>query len=551
MCTRSRLLLVAAVGLLGCGRDAREPTATRTAALTSTVASDWDTFINSAFPDNNNGHSPSLFTGHNGQGGMMRALVGLRSLPREAQGRVTVNRVRLTLITRGTGLNEDIPPTPATLSLQALTIPWEEGVSIGNAMTMFTVGQPCNSNGNSTGATWNQPHCAGATDWAGGAVAAAVSGTADVPAALETAVTWDSASGNDGMAADVQRWIDDPNSNEGWRLASSTETNNFGAAQKFYSREEPGGKGPVLIVDYTCKPAFALAGNACTTCTPAAVAACAGGAPAENSCVDPGAPATTYQCFCTAAGYVNTGTACERVASPDASDADATDGGDGAAGAGGSGGGGTGGATGTGGSGGTGGTGGAAGTTGAAGTGGATGAAGSGGVGGAAAGAGGTTGGAGTTGTGGTTGGAGTTGTGGTTGGAGTTGTGGTTGGAGTTGTGGTTGGGGTGGAAGGATGTGGVGGTAAGGTGGATAGTSGGRGGTTGSAGSAAGRGGSSGAAGTTGRGGSAAAGTAGTTGNTDNSGCGCAVGARDGASRALGALLAVVGITLRKRRR
>jgi len=153
MSIRARLLLIAALGVLGCGRGASESTAGRTAALTSTVASDWDTFINSVVPDNNNGLSPSLYTGHNGQGGMMRALVQLRSLPREAQERVTVNRVRLTLITRGTGLNEDIPPTPATLSLQALTIPWEEGVSIGNAMTMFTVGQPCNSNGNSTGAT--------------------------------------------------------------------------------------------------------------------------------------------------------------------------------------------------------------------------------------------------------------------------------------------------------------------------------------------------------------------------------------------------------------
>jgi hypothetical protein len=388
MCTRSRLVLIAAVGSLGCGRDAREPTATRTAALTSTVVSDWDTFINSAFPDNNNGRSPSLFTGHNGQGGMMRALVQLRSLPREARGRVTVNRVRLTLITRGTGLNEDVPPTPATVSLQALTIPWEEGVGIGNAMTMFTVGQPCESNGNSTGATWNQPHCAAETPWAGGAVAAAVSGTASVPAALEATVTWDSASGNDGMTADVQRWIDDPDSNQGWRLASSTETDNFGAAQKFYSREEPGEKGPVLIVDYTCK-----------------------------------------------AGYVSTGTACEPV-----------DGGDGAAGAGGTGGaagttggGGTGGgAAGTTGAGGTGG--GTAGTTGAAGTtggGGVAGTTGAGGTGGAAGTAGGGTGGA-TAGTsggrGGTTGSAGSAAGRGGSGGGGTTGRGGS-GGAGTAGT--------------------------------------------------------------------------------------------------------------------
>ena len=100
------------------------------------------------------------------------------------------------------------------------------------------------------------PDCAGGTDWAGGAVAGAVSATASVPAALEATVTWDSAdSGNAGLVADLQSWIDTPAGNHGWRITSSTETG--GGAQRFYAREVAG-KGPALTISYECK-----AGDSC------------------------------------------------------------------------------------------------------------------------------------------------------------------------------------------------------------------------------------------------------------------------------------------------
>jgi len=95
MLIRYRLFLIAVAGVAGCGRNVDDATATRTAALTSTLAATADTFINSAFPDNNNGASPSIFTGHNGQGGMMRGLVRF-VLPQNVQGRVNVSRGRLT-----------------------------------------------------------------------------------------------------------------------------------------------------------------------------------------------------------------------------------------------------------------------------------------------------------------------------------------------------------------------------------------------------------------------------------------------------------------------
>ena len=109
---------------------------------------------------------------------------------------------------------------------------------------MNTVGEACGT----SGATWNQPNCAGGTPWAGGSVSATVSGVATVPATLEATVTWDSATaGSAGMLADVQSWIDSPASNRGWRIAGSTETAATGEAQRFYSREVAG-KGPTLLV---------------------------------------------------------------------------------------------------------------------------------------------------------------------------------------------------------------------------------------------------------------------------------------------------------------
>jgi MYXO-CTERM domain-containing protein len=218
-----------------------------------------DTFINSAFPDNNNGQSASIYTGRNGQGGSMRALVRF-DLPAGIQGRATVSGVALTMTTRGLGNSGTNAPTPATESLQSLTTTWTEGNGVGDASTMFTVGDLCDA----TGATWNQPDCTGGTSWAGGAVAATISGQASVPAAVETAVVWSSATaGNEGMVSDVQGWLDDPTTNRGWRIISSTDGDSGSAAQRFYAAEGDASRGPTLEVTYDCRPGFAQQGSDC------------------------------------------------------------------------------------------------------------------------------------------------------------------------------------------------------------------------------------------------------------------------------------------------
>ncbi|HVT06115.1 MAG TPA: hypothetical protein VHO67_01590 [Polyangia bacterium] len=249
---RRSLSFVAAVALT-------VPLARSARAFEAVLSADQDTFINSAAADNNDGASPSLYTGHNGMGGTMRALVRF-AIPSDWKGSVMVTRAVLAAITRGTGNAETTVPTAATESLQAVTAAWTEGTGFGDMTMMNTVGQDCGT----SGATWNQPNCAGGTPWAGGSVAATVSGVASVPAMIEATVTWDSATdGNTGMLADLQAWIDVPGANHGWRLSSSTEDATSGEAQRFYSREVAG-KGPTLTVTATCRAGFVEVDGGCT-----------------------------------------------------------------------------------------------------------------------------------------------------------------------------------------------------------------------------------------------------------------------------------------------
>jgi hypothetical protein len=55
--------------------------------------------------------------------------------------------------------------------------------------------------------------------------------------------------GTPDLVADVQSWLDNPGSNFGWMLISSSEEIPF-TARRFASSEDPNGGGPVLFIDY-------------------------------------------------------------------------------------------------------------------------------------------------------------------------------------------------------------------------------------------------------------------------------------------------------------
>ena len=207
-----------------------------------------DTFINSGNPDNNNGATTSLCVGGDGNGGIMRGLVRFDT-PASLAG-ATVSSVYLTLTMRAK-IDGTAGGAFALLQLYALNESWTEGNGIGDAQMMFPVGQTCGAT--VSGATWNQPSCAGgaATPWAtpGGSVATMWSGQfdsnridVDVPVVVPS--SWP---GNDGLVTDVQRWIDDPSSNHGWRISTGVE--DLGA-QRFYSKEADGTNGPKLTITF-------------------------------------------------------------------------------------------------------------------------------------------------------------------------------------------------------------------------------------------------------------------------------------------------------------
>jgi hypothetical protein len=63
--------------------------------------------------------------------------------------------------------------------------------------------------------------------------------------------TWSGA----GLVADVQRWIDNPDTNAGWLLKAVDESAT-GRAKRFASREEPNAaRRPKLLIEYTVVPA--------------------------------------------------------------------------------------------------------------------------------------------------------------------------------------------------------------------------------------------------------------------------------------------------------
>jgi hypothetical protein len=227
-------------------------------AATQVLAPSDDTFINSVNPDNNNGGSGSLFTGEDGKGGLMRALVRF-PMPAGLQGRVSVTGAQLSLIVQALPFNETSKDAVETLA--ALSQPWVQGNGVGNQTYWYTVGQACG--GTVTGATWNQTNCPTSTAWTapGGTVAPFATGQASTAGvAAGAAVVWDSSS-NPTMTADVQGWIDSPATNNGWRIVSNSE-GNAGWAQRFYSIEA-GSNAPSLSVTYTCKAGFVESGTSC------------------------------------------------------------------------------------------------------------------------------------------------------------------------------------------------------------------------------------------------------------------------------------------------
>ena len=210
--------------------------------------------------NNSNGGGPGIFSGANGTGSPRRGLIEF-NVAGSVPGNATITGVQLQLTVGQLGGNST---AGRTIGLYGLTANWGEG-TVGASTAIGGTGQGTAAN---TGdATWNANRFNLST-WAaaGGDHAAAASANATLnTVALNSVFTWSSA----GLVGDVQGWLNNPASNNGWELINAAE----GTAQSllgFYSREgqQVGGVAasqlPLLTITYTVPepaPAAVLAGG--------------------------------------------------------------------------------------------------------------------------------------------------------------------------------------------------------------------------------------------------------------------------------------------------
>lgn len=192
-----------------------------------------DTFINSGHPSNNAGGHTHFAAGRDGAGGVRRGLLRFDVAAIPTGSTVTAVELRLRV--------SDVPAFGAVNSnfdLFRLEAAWGEGAKVGNNGSAATAGE----------ATWSA-RFVGTADWAasGGRSDAAESASASAPVGSTEGqvVSWT----GPGLVSDAQSWVDHPEGNFGWLLASQAETS-ARSARGFDARESGVGAG-VLIVSYT------------------------------------------------------------------------------------------------------------------------------------------------------------------------------------------------------------------------------------------------------------------------------------------------------------
>ena len=131
--------------------------------------------------------------------------------------------------------------TAATFQLHPIFSAWGEGRSSGSGTG--GVATP-------TDATWNY-RLFNTSPWIqpGGDISLLPSGTTSIGVTVGTAYTFSSQA---GLVADVQNWLDNPGSNNGWILRATDEL--ALTAREFGSRETIQAQRPVLTVSYTPVP---------------------------------------------------------------------------------------------------------------------------------------------------------------------------------------------------------------------------------------------------------------------------------------------------------
>jgi hypothetical protein len=215
-----------------------------------------DTSLDESDPDNSDGGGPAFFVGTDGDSAPHRALISFNLSGIPAGSTITNVQLILTLSNVAGGMGGgNLVPTSATIGLYSLTRSWGEGTSESDATGIAGTGhgEPASLGD----ATWNaamyqEPN----GSWAkpGGDFNSTASGSFVLNGnTVNTVFTWPSTA---QLVADVQGWLNNPSTNNGWELINADETDPR-TLYGFYSREWstfPGGQAsqePKLQVTFT------------------------------------------------------------------------------------------------------------------------------------------------------------------------------------------------------------------------------------------------------------------------------------------------------------
>jgi hypothetical protein len=201
--------------------------AQRSAAATINLNPSADTSLHSAFPNSNFGGGTTFTSGGRNMGGTARALLQFDIAGNIPAG-ATINSAALTLTV--TAVNGP----GSTFELRRILAAWGEGTGQPGMGSPATAGE----------ATWNH-RLAPDTAWsnAGGDFGS----TTNASQVIAGAGPYSFAS--EDLAADVQQWLDDPETNFGWLLRSQSESTP-GTIRRFAGRLDSINP-PVLEINYT------------------------------------------------------------------------------------------------------------------------------------------------------------------------------------------------------------------------------------------------------------------------------------------------------------
>ncbi|MEA3273873.1 MAG: DNRLRE domain-containing protein, partial [Pseudomonadota bacterium] len=199
----------------------------------TTIYQGTDPVSGEVFEDNSCGAGIDLFSGVTNDGFLRRALLKFDIAGSIPPGS-TINGVTLTVDVNRSGDNQD-----ATMTLSPLTQLWGEGVVDCRAIRGGGQGAPADPGD----ATWLDAQFQQVSWTSLGGDFGGESASALIP--IRGLGTWDSAA-NPAMVIDVQGWLDNPGSNNGWIVVG--DEGRASTTRRFNSRE--GGAPPVLSVDF-------------------------------------------------------------------------------------------------------------------------------------------------------------------------------------------------------------------------------------------------------------------------------------------------------------